>query len=122
MKNISVYPCVVRYEDETYYANFPDFDACFTDADNLEELFVNTSEVLNAIINVLFDNDMKVPMPSEAKDIKLKRGEFLILVKAELSSNTMENIYIRSDERYYKELIKRASDIKNNANIIKARI
>lgn len=122
MKNISVYPCVVRYEDETYYANFPDFDACFTDADNLEELFVNTKEVLNGVINTIYDNDMKVPVPSEAKDIKLKSGEFLILVKAELSSNTMENIYIRSDERYYKELIERASDIKNNANIIKARI
>lgn len=122
MKNISVYPCVVRYEDETYYANFPDFDACFTDADNLEELFVNTKEVLTGVINTIYENDLDLPLPSEAKDIKLKRGEFLILVKADLSSNTMENIYIRSDERYYKELLERASDIKNNADIIKARI
>lgn len=51
-------------------------------------------------------------MPSEADDIELKSGEFLILVKADLSSNMIENAYIKSDEKYYKELVKRASDMK----------
>lgn len=111
-KNISVYPCVVRHEDGVYYANFPDFDACFTDAENLDELFVNTKEVLNAVINTIYENDMDVPMPSEADDIELKSGEFLILVKADLSSNMIENAYIKSDEEYYEELVKRASDMK----------
>lgn len=111
-KNISVYPCVVRREDGVYYANFPDFDACFTDAESLDELFVNTKEVLNGVINTIYDNDMDVPMPSEADEIKLKSGEFLILVKADLSSNMIENAYIKSDEEYYKELVKRASDMK----------
>lgn len=111
-KNISVYPCVARHEDGVYYANFPDFDACFTDAESLDELFVNTKEVLNGLINTIYENDMDVPMPSEADDIKLKNGEFLILVKADLSSNMIENAYIKSDEEYYEELVKRASDMK----------
>lgn len=111
-KNISVYPCVVRHEDGVYYANFPDFDACFTDAESLDELFLNTKEVLNGVINTIYDNDMDVPMASEADDIELKSGEFLILVKADLSSNMIENAYIKSDEKYYKELVKRASDMK----------
>lgn len=111
-KNISVYPCVVRHEDGVYYANFPDFDACFTDAESLDELFLNTKEVLNGVINTIYDNDMDVPMPSEAEDIKLKSGEFLILVKADLSSNMIENAYIKSDEKHYKELVKRALDMK----------
>lgn len=111
-KNVSVYPCVVRHEDGVYYANFPDFDACFTDAESLDELFVNTKEVLNGVINTIYDNDLDVTMPSEADDIKLKSGEFLILVKADLSSNMIENAYIKSDEKYYKELVKRASDMK----------
>lgn len=110
-KNISVYPCVVRHEDGVYYANFPDFDACFTDAESLDELFFNTKEVLNAVINTIYENDMDVPMPSEADDIELKSGEFLILVKADLSSNMIENAYIKSDEKYYKDLVKRASDM-----------
>ena len=111
-KNISVYPCVVRHEDGVYYANFPDFDACFTDAESLDELFVNTKEVLNGLINAIYENDMDVPMPSEADEIILKSDEFLILVKADLSSNMIENAYIKSDEKYYKELVKRASDMK----------
>lgn len=111
-KNISVYPCVVRHEDGVYYANYPDFDACFTDAESLDELFVNTKEVLNGLINTIYENDMDVPMPSEADEIKLKSDEFLILVKADLSSNMIENAYIKSDEKYYKELVKRASDMK----------
>lgn len=111
-KNISVYPCVVRHEDGVYYANFPDFDACFTDAESLDELFVNTKEVLNGLINTIYEHDMDVPMPSEADEIKLKSGEFLILVKADLSSNMIENAYIKSDEEYYKELVKRVSDMK----------
>ncbi|WP_058259661.1 type II toxin-antitoxin system HicB family antitoxin [Fenollaria timonensis] len=110
-KNVSVYPCVVRHEDGVYYANFPDFDACFTDAESLDELFVNTKEVLNGLINTIYENDMDVPMPSEADDIKLKSGEFLILVKADLSRNMIENAYIKSDEKYYKDLVKRASDM-----------
>ena len=111
MKNISVYPCVVNFEDNIYYANFPDFDACFTDAENLEELFVNTKEVLNAVINAMYESDIEVPLPSEAKDIDLKNGEFLILIKADLSSNMIENAYIKSDEKYYEELVKRGIDM-----------
>lgn len=111
-KNIFVYPCVVRHEDGAYYANFPDFDACFTDAESLDELFVNTKEVLNGLINTMYENDLDVTMPSDIENIKLKSGEFLILVKADLSSNMIENAYIKSDEKYYKELVKRASDMK----------
>lgn len=112
-KNISVYPCLVKHEDGTYYANFPDFDACFTDAENLEELYVNTKEVLNGTIKTMYENDLEAPMPSEIEDIKLKSGEFLILVQADLSSNMIENAYIKSDEKYYKELVDRALDMKN---------
>lgn len=111
-KNISIYPFLVRHEDGVYYANFPDFDACFTDAETLDELFVNTKEVLNGVINTIYENDLDLPMPSDIENIKVNSGEFLILVKADLSSNMIENAYIKSDEKYYKELVKRASDMK----------
>lgn len=111
-KNISIYPCIVRHEDGVYYANFLDFDACFTDAESLDELFVNTKEVLNGVINTIYENDLDLPMPSDIENIKVNSGEFLILVKTDLSSNMIENAYIKSDEKYYKELVKRASDMK----------
>ena len=75
-----IYPCVVRKEDDIYYANFPDFSACFTDAESFDELFVNTKEVLNGVIFTMLKNKMDLPAASE--NIKLEEGEFLILVES----------------------------------------
>ena len=80
MKKTDAYPCVVRYEDNTYYADFPDFDACFTDADSLGELFVNTKEVLNGVLFTMLDNGLALPKTSDGKSINLKKGEFVLLV------------------------------------------
>lgn len=75
-----IYPCVVRKEDDIYYANFPDFNACFTDAESIDELFVNTKEVLNGVIFTMLKN--KMDLPAAGENIKLEEGEFLILVES----------------------------------------
>lgn len=75
-----IYPCVVRKEDDIYYANFPDFNSCFTDAESIDELFANTKEVLNGVIFTMLKNKMDLPNASE--NIKLEEGEFLILVES----------------------------------------
>ena len=75
-----IYPCVVRKEDDIYYANFPDFNGCFTDAESIDELFANTKEVLNGVIFTMLKNKMDLPAASE--NIKLEEGEFLILVES----------------------------------------
>ena len=75
-----IYPCVVRKEDDIYYANFPDFNACFTDAENIDELFANTKEVLNGVIFTMLKN--KMDLPAAGENIKLEEGEFIILVES----------------------------------------
>ncbi len=75
-----IYPCVVRKEDDIYYANFPDFNACFTDAESIDELFANTKEVLNGVIFTMLKN--KMDLPAAGENIKLEEGEFLILVES----------------------------------------
>ena len=75
-----IYPCVVRKEDHIYYANFPDFNACFTDAESIDELFANTKEVLNGVIFTMLKN--KMDLPAAGENIKLEEGEFLILVES----------------------------------------
>ncbi len=75
-----IYPCVVRKEDDIYYANFPDFNACFTDAESIDELFANTKEVLNGVIFTMLKN--KMDLPADVENIKLEEGEFLILVES----------------------------------------
>lgn len=82
MKKTAAYPCIVSYEDNIYYANFPDFDACFTDADSLGELFVNTKEVLNGVIFTMLDKGLALPKTSDGKNIDLNKGEFVLLVEA----------------------------------------
>lgn len=75
-----IYPCVVRKEDDIYFANFPDFNACFTDAESIDELFANTKEVLNGVIFTMLKN--KMDLPAAGENIKLEEGEFLILVES----------------------------------------
>lgn len=75
-----IYPCVVRKEDDIYYANFPDFNVCFTDAESIDELFANTKEVLNGVIFTMLKN--KMDLPAAGENIKLEEGEFLILVES----------------------------------------
>ncbi len=75
-----IYPCVVRKEDDIYFANLPDFNACFTDAGSIDELFANTKEVLNGVIFTMLKN--KMDLPAAGENIKLEEGEFLILVES----------------------------------------
>lgn len=102
MKKTDAYPCVVRYEDNTYYADFPDFDACFTDADSLGELFVNTKEVLNGVLFTMLDNGLALPKTSDGKSINLKKGEFVLLVEAPIAG---------IEERLNKKSIKKTLSI-----------
>lgn len=102
MKKTAAYPCIVSYEDNIYYANFPDFDACFTDADSLGELFVNTKEVLNGVIFTMLDKGLALPKTSDSKSIDLNKGEFVLLVEAPIAS---------IEERLNKKSIKKTLSI-----------
>ena len=86
MRETFIYPCVVRYDEGVYYANFPDFEACFTDAESLEELYINTKEVLNGVLFTMLENGMKIPKPNNDVGVILTKNEFLILVDAPIAS------------------------------------
>ena len=47
MKEKYIYPCVIYEEDGIYYANFKDFEACFTDGESIEEVIINAKDVLD---------------------------------------------------------------------------
>ena len=47
MKEKYIYPCIIYEEDGIYYANFKDFDACFTDGESIEEVIINAKDVLD---------------------------------------------------------------------------
>ncbi|WP_071026378.1 type II toxin-antitoxin system HicB family antitoxin [Peptoniphilus raoultii] len=120
MNKAYIYPCVVKKEDGVYYANFPDFSACFTDADNMNELFFNVNEVLNGVLFSMLSNEISIPKPYEKGDIVLNDGEFLLLVEASISvlRDKINNKSIKKTVTIPKWL----NDISENKNINFSRV
>ena len=79
MKEKYIYPCVVYEEDGIYYADFRDFNGCFTDGESLEELIINAKDVLEGTLFTLLKNNLEIPEPTRKK-IELKGNEFLVYV------------------------------------------
>lgn len=79
MKEKYIYPCVVYEEDGVYYADFRDFNGCFTDGESLEELIINVKDVLQGTLFTLLKNNLEIPEPT-MKKIELKGNEFLVYV------------------------------------------
>ncbi len=57
MKEKYIYPCIIYEDDGIYYANFKDFDACFTDGESIEEVIINAKDVLEGTIFSLLKNN-----------------------------------------------------------------
>ncbi len=66
--NKILYPCKVKKEDGIFYAQFIDFENCFTDAETLEEVFVNAKDVLEAVAFHYLKNNKELPEPSIAEN------------------------------------------------------
>ena len=79
MKEKYIYPCVVYEEDGIYYADFRDFNGCFTDGESLEELIITAKYVLEWSLFTLLKNNLEIPEPT-MKKIELKGNEFLVYV------------------------------------------
>lgn len=58
-----LYPCVITYEDEVYYANFPGLENVFTDGETLEEVVERARDVLKGMLFSMYKNDVTVPAP-----------------------------------------------------------
>lgn len=86
MKNKINYPCIITKEDNIYYANFFDFNACFTDGESLDEVLKNAKEVLNGVCFVLLKDNKKLPIATkEIEKINLKKNQFIIFVEVWLA-------------------------------------
>ena len=79
MKSRLLYPCIVKKEDGIFYANFLDFEGCFTDGETLEEVVINAKDVLSGTLFTMAKHNIPFPS-SENKKINLKDGEFLIYI------------------------------------------
>ena len=90
MKEKYIYPCVIYKEDGIFYANFKDFDACFTDGESIEEVIINAKDVLEGTIFSLLKNNLKVPEPTLTRP-NLENNEFLVYVDVWLTLIKVKN-------------------------------
>lgn len=71
------YPAVFSKEGEGYNVNFPDLEGCFTCGDDLSDALYMAKDVLACFLCDCEIDNVEFPKPSEAKDIKLKKDEFV---------------------------------------------
>lgn len=62
------YPCIIREEDGWHYVDFPDFEACFTDGETLEEALYYAKDVLTAVLVEMASRGEEFPKASKPTD------------------------------------------------------
>lgn len=57
------YPCIITYneDDKIFYVDFPDFDCCFTDGEDLEEALLNARDVLGLVLYEFEEKGLDIP-------------------------------------------------------------
>lgn len=79
-----IYPAVfTKEEDGLYFINFPDFETCFTQGDNMQDGLTMASDVLCLTLYDMEENNKRVPTPSDPLNIKVNDNEFITLVSCD---------------------------------------
>lgn len=75
------YPAIFRGEEQGgYYIEFPDFDACFTQGEDVLDGLEMAEDVLCLTLYDMEQDGEKPPKASEPKDIKVDEQSFVTLV------------------------------------------
>lgn len=78
-----IYPAVFTPESGGYTVLFPDFDACFTDGNTLEEAARMAEDVLCLTLYDLEERGEEVPTPSPAKSVSVSGDAFVSLIRCD---------------------------------------
>ena len=81
-----VYPAVFHEENGSFWADFPDLEGCQSVGDTLEETMQNIQEALELYISVLLDENTKLPVASNVRNIKTDENSFVTLVSCNLGN------------------------------------
>ncbi|WP_195866702.1 type II toxin-antitoxin system HicB family antitoxin, partial [Aerococcus sanguinicola] len=76
MKKV-IYPCIITEEDNVYYTEFPDFEACFTDGESFEEAVINAKDVLEGTLTVYAKKG--IDFPEANMDIVAEKGRIVFV-------------------------------------------
>ncbi|WP_461257866.1 type II toxin-antitoxin system HicB family antitoxin [Treponema sp. R80B11-R83G3] len=80
-----VYPAIFhRNKDESYTITYPDLPGCISEGKTLGNAMYMAQSALTQWIGYLADKKQKIPSASPAQKIKIKNGDFVNLICAEV--------------------------------------
>jgi len=84
MKERLFYPAIFEQFNGEYTVVFPDLEGCLTQGSNLEESYKMAFEVLGMTLTYFEEEKRELPAPSNPKDIKLEREQFVAIIEFNL--------------------------------------
>ncbi len=81
MKDTYAYIAVVSFDDDGISIDFPDLEGCFTCADNEDEIFKVSKELLGLHLWSMEKDNEPIPEPTSIKNIHLEDNETTMLVE-----------------------------------------
>jgi len=99
MNKTYYYPAVFTKEEIGFSVSFPDLPGCYTQGDTIEEAYKMSTSAIGLYAQNE-DGNFVFPEASTPEDIKLEKGEFLVLVEF----NLIEYLKNTSDKAVKKTL------------------
>jgi len=82
-----VYPAIFhRNEDESYTIVFPDLPGCISEGKTLGNAMYMAQSALTQWIGYLTDKKQDIPNASPSEKIKVPKGDFVNLIRAEIKN------------------------------------
>ena len=75
-----VFPAVFTQEENGISINFPDFEACFTQGDDVKDGVKMANDVLCLTLYDMEQNGEEIPEPTDPREIKTDNKSFVVMI------------------------------------------
>ncbi|MDM8534642.1 toxin-antitoxin system HicB family antitoxin [Clostridiaceae bacterium HSG29] len=109
------YPLVVKEDDGSYYAEYPDLKGCMTIGNSLSEISEAIKDAKQAWIETAIENNIKIPEPKSENDFS---GSFRIRMPKSLHKSLSDDAKNEgiSMNQYCIYLLSKAQEREHNVN------
>lgn len=78
-----IYPAVFTPEENGYFINFPDFDSCYTQGNDIADGIHMAEDVLSLMLTHFEDKRQEIPKPSAINDLKTENDAFATYISCD---------------------------------------
>lgn len=82
------YPAIFRVnKNDSYTITFPDLPGCVSESKNLNNAMTVAQSALIQWLNYLADKELRIPLATDIKNIKVSEAEFTMLIDTDANDN-----------------------------------